>query len=258
MTGAENRRAVIEPWRYLYRLPLLIIYLVIGLTVGLVCELPGVRRIPAGGMALGLRAHQCWSRGMLGAFGVRLEVHGALPAGPCLVVANHLSWLDIVLLHAVWPMRMVAKADIGRWPLVGWLARAVGTLFMARGDSASQRRTVRRMAALLRRGERIGIFPQGGIVTEPGIGRFHGRLFGAAIRASVPVVPAAIRYHRAGNAHHERVYPPGQTFLTNVLAMLGRPPCAGQVMIGRPLAPDAGRTELARTAQTIVTELYES
>lgn len=247
-----------QPWRMLYRVPILLLLLFIGIPAVLVCMLPGIRRMPAAGMALGLRAHQLWSRAMLGVFGIRLDVLGALPPGSCLVAANHISWLDILVLHAVRSMRLVAKADIRGWPVVGWLAAAGGTLFMERGSDVSRRKTSRRMAALLRRGESIGVFPEGGIVAEPGVGRFHGRLFAAAIRASVPVVPVAIRYYRNGDLHDEKVFPPGQTFPANVALLLARPPCVGQVMIGHPIAPLASRTELARAAQTVVTEFYES
>lgn len=248
----------VEWWRYAYRVPLLAVHLLVFTPLALVCQLPGLRRIPAGSMPLGARAHKLWARWALRAFGVGLRVRGELPAGPFLLVANHISWLDVLVLHAVWPVRLVAKAEIRHWPVFGWLAMVGGTIFIARGADGSRRRAGRRMCAMLRRGERVGVFPEGGIVGARGVGRFHARLFGPALRAPAPVVPVAIRYERNGDLHEEKVFSKGQKFLANGLRLLGHPPCQAQVMIAPALPPESGnRRELAERARAIVHEFYE-
>jgi len=153
---------------------------------------------------------------------------------------------------------LVAKDGIRRWPLVGALARAVGTIFIVRGNEASRQRAARRMAALLQRGEVVGVFPEAGISTERGIGRFHARLFGAALRADVPVLPVAIRYWRDGDIHDERVFGPGRSFLGLMFSMLGRAPCEAQLLLGSAISPAGkSRSELARQAETEVRRMYE-
>lgn len=245
--------------RLLWRMPLLVAHVLIGIPLTLLSFLPGIRNLPVGRQRLHQRTHVLWSRLMLRIFGIRLDIRGELPPGPCLIVANHISWMDIVLLHALWPMWLVAKSEIRGWPLVGVLAALAGTLFIQRGSEASRRRVNRRMAALLKRGERVGIFPEGGIRGEPGVGHFHPRLFAAAIRVEVPVVPVAIRYYRAGDLHEVMVFASGENFFANMLRLLAQPPCDGQLMIGGALRGlEGGRSALARRSNEIVKSFYES
>nr|WP_240956096.1 lysophospholipid acyltransferase family protein [Wenzhouxiangella sp. XN79A] len=241
----------------LLRLPLLLVVAVIGLPVLLLALLPGVRDLEVAGQPVALRVQRGYARILLRVLGYRLRIHGTLPERPGLIVANHISGFDIPVLHAVAPLWLVAKHDIREWPLVGFLARAVGTIFIRRGSEESRRRAARRMAALLRAGRIVGVFPEGGIHLARGVGRFHPRLFGPAIRAGAPVLPVAIRYWRDGDLHGEQVFGPGTSFAGLVVGALGRPACEVQVRIGSPMASrGAGRNELAREAQRQVTEMY--
>ncbi len=247
-----------QPWRLLWRLPLFFLHALIGLPLTLLCFLPGISRVRLAGLTVRQRAHRRWQRITLRLFGVHMMVTGRLPDGPALMVANHISWLDIVLLQALWPMWLVAKAEIRSWPLVGWLAERGGTLFIVRGKSESRLKISRRMAALLRRGERVGIFPEGGIRPDPGVGRFHAPLFGPAIRAGVPVVPIAIRYERDYDLHTEMVFGPNENFIRNFLRLMAEPPLIGRIMIGEPIVDyDNGRRGLAEQAGAVVKDYYE-
>ena len=246
-----------QPWRYFYRLPLLAILFVIGLPLLMLALVPGIRDIPIAGKPLGWRVQRRYARMLIAVLGMRLHVIGELPAPPYLVVTNHISWFDIPLLHALEPMWLVSKDSIRNWPLIGRVARAVGTIFIARGNEDSRRRVGRRMSALLKRGHVVGVFPEAGIQPERGVGRFHARLLGPAVRAAVPVLPMAIRYWRDGDVHEERVFGPGTSFLGLLFSMLARPACEGQVIIGQPLpTTGAGRSELARQAQMQCTGMY--
>jgi 1-acyl-sn-glycerol-3-phosphate acyltransferase len=248
------------PWRLIWRAPLFLLHLLVGLPLTLLCFLPGISRIPAGGMSLRKRAHRTWQRVSLRLFGVRLSISGRLPEGGCLVVANHISWLDILVLQAVWPMWLVAKSEIRGWLLIGWLAEVGGTLFIVRGRLESRQRISRRMAALLRRGERVGIFPEGGIRPEPGVGRFHAPLFGPAIRSRNPVVPVALRYERDGaDLHEEFVFGPGENFIRNFFRLMAEAPLTARVMIGEPVVDyDNGRRPLAERAGAVVKDFYDN
>lgn len=260
MNGSEpGVPAFRSPWRLAWRVPLFALHVCVGLPLALLCFLPGIKRIPIFGIPLRERAHRTWQRINLRLFGVHLDISGRLPEGGCLIVANHISWLDIVLLQSLWPMWLVAKAEIRAWPLIGWLAEVGGTLFIKRGDQASRQRTSRRMAALLRRGDRVGIFPEGGIRPERGVNRFHAPLFGPAIRTGKPVVPVAIRYERGEDLHEEFVYGPGESFLRNFFRLMAEPPLTGRIMIGEPLVDyDNGRRYLAEKAGAVVKDFYDN
>lgn len=140
------------------------------------------------------RVH-AWAQAMLRGVGTTLAVRGVpVAAGPALLVANHLSWLDIVVLHASRYCRFVSKSDIEHWPLVGTLAGGAGTLYIARESRRDAHRLVHQMVERLQLGEVLAVFPEGttgdGISMKP----FHANLLQAAISADAPVQPIALRF----------------------------------------------------------------
>ena len=140
-----------------------------------------------------------WSRGLLQAIGVRLVVDGEFRAGANLLVANHVSWLDIAALHAVCPRaRFVSKADVRHWPLLGWLIGAVGTLFIERERKRDALRVVHQVADALRAGQVVAVFPEGTTGDGRALLPFHANLLQAAIASETPVQPVALRYCEPG------------------------------------------------------------
>lgn len=138
---------------------------------------------------------QVWSRELLARLGIRLQVQGnANLPGPLLLVANHISWLDITSLHAARFCRFVSKADVKAWPLIGALASGVGTLFIQRESRRDAMRVVHHMAESLRAGDVLAVFPEG--TTSEGVELlpFHANLLQAAIAAEVPVQPVALQF----------------------------------------------------------------
>lgn len=136
-----------------------------------------------------------WSRRMLAILRVDLHVLGEPPAqGPLLVVCNHISWLDILVLNAAQPTRFVSKADVRAWPVLGALITGAGTLYIERESRRDAMRVVHQMADALRAGDMLSVFPEG----TTGDGRellpFHGNLLQAAIAVNVPVLPVALRF----------------------------------------------------------------
>jgi len=247
----------LDPLRLIWRLPLLLAHILIGIPLVLLSFLPGLRALPVGSMRLHQWTHRAWSRAMLRILGCRLQLSGALPPKAGLVVANHITWLDIVVLHAVWPIWLVAKAEIRDWPLVGVLAHLAGTLFIQRGSEASRKRIGRRMTALLKRGEFVGIFPEGGILPERGVKRFHARLFAPALRAEVPAIPVSIRYERSSDLHELMVFSTGQSFFDNFLRILRQAPFEARVVIGEPVMGEVGqRRQLAEACHQVVEASY--
>lgn len=136
-----------------------------------------------------------WASTLLQKFAIELVVIGTPPVqGPVLLAANHISWLDIVVMLAARPCRFVSKADIKHWPLVGAMASAGGTLFIERESRRDAMRVVHHMAEHLSAGDVLAVFPEG--TTSDGVSLlpFHANLLQAAIAVTAPVMPVAISY----------------------------------------------------------------
>ncbi|MFF3314858.1 lysophospholipid acyltransferase family protein [Streptomyces sp. NPDC003035] len=175
------------------------------LAAGVAAVLTGVLLAPLAALlpAAGRRALvRRWCRLVLRAFGVRVKVTGGpVPAdGPLLVVANHISWLDIPLVAAVLPGRMLAKREVRAWPVLGPLAARGGTLFIDRDRLRALPATVRAMARALAGGGRVIVFPEGSTWCGRGGGTFRPATFQAAVDASVPVQPVRLEYRPTGPA----------------------------------------------------------
>jgi 1-acyl-sn-glycerol-3-phosphate acyltransferase len=156
-----------------------------------------------------------WSAKLLRLLGLTLHVQGIAPrAGAKLVVANHVSWLDIASIHAVIPeAHFVSKADVKGWPLIGPLVAGAGTLFIEREKKRDALRVVHQMAEALRAGDTVAVFPEG----TTGEGRpllpFHANLLQAAIATATPVQPVLLRYFDATHAVSPHVTFVGETTL---------------------------------------------
>jgi 1-acyl-sn-glycerol-3-phosphate acyltransferase len=148
------------------------------------------------------RGRERWIRAAavrsLRAAGVTLRVSGPLRDGPggALVVANHLSWVDVLALHATGPVRMQAKREVTGWPVIGGLAERIGTLFVDRTGLRALPRTVAETADALRAGAVVGVFPEGTTWCGTAAGTFRRAAFQAAIDAQVPVRPVAFVLRR--------------------------------------------------------------
>ena len=136
-----------------------------------------------------------WSHALLKILNVQIEVKGIrdLPSTPFLMVSNHISWFDIHLLNAHQPISFVAKSEVAGWPVFGWMAKQLGTLFIRRDDLKHAKNVVKEVAIAL--GERsICIFPEGTSTAGDKVLSFKPLLFEAAIQAQVPIYPVAIAY----------------------------------------------------------------
>ena len=138
---------------------------------------------------------QVWSAKMLRCLKVILVVKGqsAVP-GPLLLAANHISWLDIISLHAAKYCRFVSKSDIKQWPIIGTLATGGGTLFIERASRRDAMRVVHHVTERLCAGDVIGVFPEGTTSDGHSLLPFHANLFQAAIAADAPVQPVALQF----------------------------------------------------------------
>ena len=175
-------------------------------------------RFPALDRAARLARVQRWAAGLLDRVGVTLDVRGTPAEGGVLLVGNHVSWLDIVAIHAACPRaRFVSKADVRHWPLLNRLVDAAGTLYLERERRRDAMRVVHHMGEALAAGDAVAVFPEGttgeGVPPLP----FHANLLQAAIATGVPVQPVVLRFSQPGAAFSPAVAYVGDTTLAESL-----------------------------------------
>ena len=180
---------------------------------------------------------QVWALRMLERLGVDLKITGTPPAmGPMLLVSNHISWLDILVLHAARHCRFVSKSDVKHWPLVGTLATGAGTLYIERASRRDAMRVVHHMAQALKDGDVLAVFPEGttgdGTVLLP----FHANLIQAAISAQAPVQPVALKFvdGRSGLPSQAMSYIGDESLLGSVWRTLSARHLRAEVAYGEP------------------------
>jgi len=173
-----------------------------------------------------LRIRSCmtlhWSRMLMRLCGVALRIRGEpRRAGPVLWVANHVSWVDIFVLNSVRPTSFVAKSDIRRWPVLGWLVAGAGTVFIERGHRHAVRAVGHQMKARFGQGEVVGLFPEGTTSSGFDVAPFHSSLFDAAIRAHVDIQPVALRFTHRGRRSDYAAFVGEQNLMQNLWCLLG-------------------------------------
>jgi 1-acyl-sn-glycerol-3-phosphate acyltransferase len=213
-------------------------------------------RFPRASDALKLELNRAWSLKMLRLAGVRLVVHNdeaRLDRG-VLVVGNHVSWIDIYVINAWRPTPFVSKAEIRRWPVVGWLAQQLGAVFIQREKRSDAKRIMHELAARLSAGELMCVFPEG--TTSDGLALlpFHANMFQAAVSAGCPVQPICVMYEDAhGRQSTAPAYIDDVSLGDSLNALLRGGPLTAHLYVGAPLEPGPDRRALAAQAQASVT-----
>ncbi len=141
-----------------------------------------------------LRLKRWWSKAMLDILGIRLDadLRHAVPGS--MLVANHVSWLDIFVINAALPSAFVSKEEVRHWPVIGWLAAINDTVFLKRGSRGHAKLINREIADILALGKHVAVFPEGTTTDGTHLLHFHAALIQPALAAGRPVVPAAISY----------------------------------------------------------------
>lgn len=181
-----------------------------------------------------------WHGRLCRALGVQVRVSG-MAAEHCLLVANHVSWLDIPVLGAQAQIGFLSKAEVRRWPLVGWMSAVAGTLFIERG--ANQASTVSaQIAGAIARGRTLVIFPEGTTSDGRQVRRFHPRLFAAAQQPGLRVQPVAIAYRRGEDTAPDPEVPfvGEDTLIANLWRVIRHSDLVAQVYFLSPLEPWKG------------------
>lgn len=225
-----------------------------GISLALLLALLQATRAP--GIA---RLRAKWTQQVLTAMAKALPYHyrviGTLPTEPMLWVSNHVSWADVIVLGQQTPLTFVSKADVRRWPLLGWLAACGGTLFIRRGggESGPLRNTIARH---LRLGGSVAIFPEGTTTDGQGTTAFHGRLLGAAIEAGTGVQPVALKYLRDDAFDPLAPFVGDDDLWHHLKRLMGQPAAVVEVHLLAPLASQGhDRTSLARAARQAIDQV---
>ncbi|MCW7947064.1 acyltransferase [Streptomyces hygroscopicus] len=234
------------------RAVLRIVAVLILLVAGLVL-FPVVRRLPVPPRERIIRA---WCRTVVRGAGVRIRITGnAPPDGGLLMVANHISWLDVPLLAAVRPGRMLAKSEIRQWPVAGTLTARSGALFIDRDRLRALPDTVARIADGLRAGSAVVVFPEGSTWCGRAQGHFRRAVFQAALDAGVPVQPVRLHYRLAGGpASTAPAFVGSDSLLTSLWRVVSAHQLVAEIGVMPVLAPHAetDRRRLALAAQRAV------
>lgn len=199
-----------------------------------------------------------WWHGRLArALGVRVHASGELAQGS-LLVGNHVSWLDVMVLGAQGPIGFLSKSEVRRWPLAGWMAARAGTLFIERGASRAAE-LAEQIGKRIEAGHSFAIFPEGTTSRGLGVRQFHPRLFAIAQQPDMTVQPVALAYRRQA-AGSGRVLDPSvayvdrQSLLANLWILLRHPGLIAEVRLLPPcrLLPEDDRRSLARRTRAAI------
>jgi 1-acyl-sn-glycerol-3-phosphate acyltransferase len=195
-----------------------------------------------------------WYRRGLAIAGVRVRCLGEPGPAPALVLANHVSWLDIPVVGSALDVRFLSKSEVARWPVVGFLARRNHTLFIRRGGHHTEQLSGQ-IAEALRQGERVVLFPEGTTTRGTEVRRFHPRLLAAAVDTGVPVQPIALDYGREPDGSAPRAsYSGDDVLLSHAWWLLCRKSTSVTVRLLPMIhvSPGTTRSDLAETARTAI------
>jgi 1-acyl-sn-glycerol-3-phosphate acyltransferase len=199
-----------------------------------------------------IRRH--WYRRGLAISGVQVQFRGEPGPAPALVLANHVSWLDIPVVGSALDVRFLSKSEVSRWPVLGFLARRNDTLFIQRGGHHTEQLS-RQIAEALRQGERVVLFPEGTTTRGSEVRRFHPRLLAAAVDTGIPVQPVAIDYGREPDGSAPKASYSGEdVLLLHVWRLLcrKRTRVTAHILPLIPVAPGTTRRELADASRAAI------
>lgn len=203
-------------------------------------------------------AMKLWFRLLAAALWIRVSVRGAAPSRGCLVVANHVGYLDPLVVASRLPSRFLAKSEISRWPVIGRLSRFGRVLFVERDRPRSVATVIEAIAQRLAAGDRIVLFPEAGVSSDGrALGEFRPMIFEASIASGRPVVPVAVRYVEPDDPEVWAWYDNSGMGSHAWERLLPAPGIRAELRIGEALTPveGEGRKELAARARTAVTAL---
>lgn len=209
------------------------------------------------------RALKNWSKQLLAIFNIGIQIEGQQPTrseSGCLIIANHVSWLDIFVVNAIHPSRFIAKSEVREWPIIGWLCKRSGTIFIDRALRQNTSATNLRISLLLGRGTCVGLFPEGTTTDGKQVGHFHSSLIQPAIDANAKIFPIALRYQDDDGETNASAPFIGDTTLVQSIWRIIRCSHLNALVVFTPAlsTADAGRRVLARAAQDSIARALQT
>lgn len=192
---------------------------------------------------------ESWCREVLDVLSIRLNLRGEWPlekVSSVMFVANHVSWLDILVINACRRVRFVAKSEVRQWPLVGWMAARTGTIFLKRTSRRELARVSKSVATLLRRGDCIALFPEETTSDGSALHAYHSGLLESAVASEALIWPVGISYHRLdGSLDTDIAVAGSQSVTSSIVNILARPAIRVRLAFTDPVESSAGdRREL--------------
>lgn len=225
----------------------MVLHITVGLLIVLVVNLTGREKYwPVE------KIMSWWNAVLLNIFNIQTHIHGNRLDGPRLLVANHVSWLDISVIGSLEPTRFVAKSEIRNWPIAGALANVCGTFYIRRGKGGA-RPLLEKAVPHLKTGGSFVLFPEGTTTDGSSVLPFHARLFQAAIEAQCPVQPIALRFGRGVDGSSVAPFIGDDDLASHMLRLLKEPALVVDVTYCAPI-PSANleRDTLALAAHTAI------
>lgn len=223
----------------------------------------GARLAAALGLGIARRRQpalvRAWARAAAAILGLAIERRGHAPPPPCFLVSNHLSYVDVVVYWNALPCVFLAKSEVARWPIVGWLARSVGTLFIDRARRSDLPRAIRELERALAAGSAVVVFPEGTSSSGERVLPFHPSLFEVASKAGLAVRCASISYSTppgAPSARESVCWWGDMSFLPHFYRLLGLRNFRAIVDFAPEAVVGRERKELARAAERAVGDRF--
>lgn len=244
--------------RILWKGGLLAAHIALGAAAGSFLAL-GAGARPWRGLRLDERFMRWWSRTACAILRLRVRRSGGPPAPASLLVANHVSWLEVVALSSVTPCGFVAKSEVARWPVIGALAGSAGTLFLRRGSSISAAVATQEAVLRLASGRSVAVFPEGTSTDGEDVLPFKASFFDAAARLGCDVQPVAVFYPKGAQDSAIAPFIGDDEFFPHLLRVLAEPEVIIQLRFAAPMCGHGReRGELARCARASVLDALDS
>ncbi|MFK8012251.1 MAG: lysophospholipid acyltransferase family protein [Marinicellaceae bacterium] len=181
-------------------------------------------------------AVKVWSRLLCFICGLSLTQKGVPLKDPAFMVANHVSWLDIPVIHSFKLAGFVAKEEISRWPFLGWAIKSGETLFIKRGKHESRKLVLKTIEDRLKQNRSIAVFPEGKATNGDKLSRFHRQLMHAAVETQTPIQAVAIKYINKDGTRNKKVCFMGEEkFIINVFRIISLPTCHVEITFCEPI-----------------------
>lgn len=228
--AARGRTSLVSTLRFLLRSLRVINHLVLALLLCTIMNLDFTGKVDIDDWS------RRWLRRLMRIMGIQFVVHGKPIEGGQMIVCNHVSWIDIPLVGAALTSRFVAKSDIQNWPIIGFIARAIGTFFIRRGAGGSKP-LLEKLKPHLAQGGSVVIFPEGTTTDGHSVLPFHPRLFQAALDCQAPVQPVALRYGLNRKGEDIAPFIGDDTLFAHVVRVLRSPGLVAELIYCPPLLP---------------------